>query len=132
MPAGGRADKRMRIARGHSRNLQGTVTLFMQTAAQISGFRDAAHRNIKGLAAQCLPAWTLPYRPATTSKGLPMKTTAQQHNIPLPLTLMSRPRRSRARELAVVAGVAALLLAATFHAQEPVAAGTVAAPVLTR
>ncbi len=61
-----------------------------------------------------------------------MKTTAHRHNIPLPLTLMSRPRRSRARELAVVAGVAALLLAATFHSPEPVAASTPAAPALVR
>lgn len=70
--------------------------------------------------------------PCHDAEGILMKTTAQQHNIPLPLTLMSRPRRSRALELAVVAGVAALLLAATFHSQEPVAAGTTAAPVLAR
>lgn len=47
-----------------------------------------------------------------------MRTTATQHNIPLPLVLMSRPRRSRARELAAVAGLAVLLLAAVNHQPE--------------
>lgn len=47
-----------------------------------------------------------------------MRTTAPQHNIPLPLVLMSRPRRSRVKELAAVAGLAVLLLAATSHQPE--------------
>ena len=47
-----------------------------------------------------------------------VRTTAPQHNIPLPLILMSRPRRSRAKELAAVAGLAVLLLAATSHQPE--------------
>jgi len=42
-------------------------------------------------------------------------TAAQQHNIPLPLVLMSRPRRSRVKELVAVAGIAALALAAVSY-----------------
>ena len=51
-----------------------------------------------------------------------VRTTAtQQHNIPLPLVLMSRPRRSRVKGLAVVAGIAMLALAAMSYtpAQHP-------------
>jgi len=44
-----------------------------------------------------------------------VRTTATQHNIPLPLVLMSRARRSRVKELAAVAGLAVLLLAAMNH-----------------
>ena len=122
----------MRNARSCRRNLQGSVMPFMQTAVAIFRFRDVAHRNIKGLDAQSSPAWTLPYRPAMTPKGPLMKTTAPLHNIPLPLTLMSRPRRSRTRGLAMVAGFAALLLAATIYSQQPVAAVTATAPALAR
>lgn len=70
--------------------------------------------------------------PCHDAEGTLMKATAQPHNIPLPLTLMSRPRRSRTRGLAVVAGFAALLLAATIYSQQPVAAVTATAPALAR
>ncbi|PPE74635.1 hypothetical protein C3942_07685 [Solimonas fluminis] len=59
-----------------------------------------------------------------------MRTRAPQHRIPLPLTLMSRPRRSRSKGLAAATGLAALLLAASFYAQEPARSGQAAAPLL--
>ncbi|AXQ30560.1 hypothetical protein D0B54_18550 [Solimonas sp. K1W22B-7] len=54
-----------------------------------------------------------------------MKTVAKHQSIPLPLILMSRPRRSRAKELAAVAGAAALLLAATAYVGETPPQGSV-------
>jgi hypothetical protein len=59
-----------------------------------------------------------------------MRTSAPQHNIPLPLTLMSRPRRSRVKQLAAVAGAAAMLLAASLATQEPATARQPAAAAL--
>lgn len=56
-----------------------------------------------------------------------VRTTTPQHNIPLPLVLMSRPRRSRVKELAAVAGLAVLLLAAMSDPQEERAPSHVAA-----
>ncbi len=66
-------------------------------------------------------------QPETGSREYTVKTVAKHQSIPLPLILMSRPRRSRAKELAAVAGAAALLLAATVYVDKTPASGGVAA-----